>query len=297
MSNDKNPTFVFSSLTGLTFDCSIDNVVLAACGAKGGDNRGSATAPNLADGTHTFRVRARDGGEFDRVPAVFTWVVDTVAPTATLGASGPGEGALQAVNRETFVFSSSEDSTFECQLDGAGFAPCASGITLEGLSASRAQVRGPGDRRRRQRRPRRRAQLGRLRLPQLRPRADHAGRHEHRADRRHARVLRLGQEEDDEVHDPSGQERAAQLHRQGHVRGQGLPVGLKGKGFTKTKAFGTVTLAKFIKKSLRAGDKITVTVSKPNAIAAVKVLTVRASKKPLIATKCVPPGTTKPVAC
>ena len=79
--------------------------------------------------------------------------------------------------------------------------------------------------------------------------------------------------------------------------GKGCPSGLKGKGFTKTKAFGTVTLAKFIKKPLRAGDKITVTVSKPNAIAAVKVLTVRASKKPLIATRCVPPGTTKPVAC
>ena len=79
--------------------------------------------------------------------------------------------------------------------------------------------------------------------------------------------------------------------------GKGCPSGLKGKGFTKTKAFGTVSLAKFIKKSLRTGDKITVTVSKPNAIAAVKVLTVRASKKPLIATRCVPPGTAKPVAC
>ena len=133
-------------------------------------------AANLADGTHTFRVRARDGGEFDRVPAVFTWVVDTVAPTVAFGASGPGEGALQAVNRETFVFSSSEDSTFECQLDGAGFAPCASGITLEDLSASRAPLRGPRDRRRRQRRRRRRAQLGRLRVPEARRHPDAAGR-------------------------------------------------------------------------------------------------------------------------
>ena len=79
--------------------------------------------------------------------------------------------------------------------------------------------------------------------------------------------------------------------------GKGCPSGLKGKGFTKANAFGTVTLAKFIKKPLRAGNKITVVVSKPNAIAAVKVLTVRASKKPLIATKCQPPGATKPVPC
>ena len=32
------------------------------------DNRGSKRSANLADGVHTFRVRARDGGEFDRVP-------------------------------------------------------------------------------------------------------------------------------------------------------------------------------------------------------------------------------------
>ena len=78
--------------------------------------------------------------------------------------------------------------------------------------------------------------------------------------------------------------------------GKGCPSGLKGKGFTKKNAFGTVTLAKFIKKSFKAGDKATITVSKPDAIAAVKVLTVRASKKPLISTKCIPPGTKKAVA-
>jgi hypothetical protein len=79
--------------------------------------------------------------------------------------------------------------------------------------------------------------------------------------------------------------------------GKGCPSGLKGKGFTKTNAFGTVTLAKFIKKPLKAGDVITVVVSKPNAISAIKILTVRASKKPLITTKCQPPGAKSPVAC
>ena len=33
--------------------------------------------------------------------------------------------------------------------------------------------------------------------------------------------------------------------------GKGCPSGLKGKGFTKQNAFGTVTLAKFIKKALQ----------------------------------------------
>ena len=80
-------------------------------------------------------------------------------------------------------------------------------------------------------------------------------------------------------------------------KGSGCPSGLKGKGFTKKNAFGTVTLAKFIKKPLKAKDVITVIVSKPNAINAVKILTVRASKKPLITTKCQPPGAKSPVAC
>jgi hypothetical protein len=59
-------------------------------------------------------------------------------------------------------------------------------------------------------------------------------------------------------------------------KGKGCPSGLKGKGFTKTNAFGTVTLAKFIKKPLKAGNVVTVVVSKPGAINAVKILKVRA---------------------
>ena len=80
-------------------------------------------------------------------------------------------------------------------------------------------------------------------------------------------------------------------------KGKGCPSGLKGKGFTKKNAFGTVTLAKFIKKAFKVGDTITVVVSKPNAINAVKIVKVRAAKKPLITTRCQPPGAKKPVAC
>ena len=70
------------------------------------------------------------------MPVVRTWTVDTVAPTATLDpTSGPGEGALQAVNKETFKFTSSEIGTFECRLDCAAFAPCDTGIVLERLTA------------------------------------------------------------------------------------------------------------------------------------------------------------------
>ncbi|MDA0172040.1 hypothetical protein OJ998_23260 [Solirubrobacter taibaiensis] len=292
-SNVTNPAFVFSTQTGVGFDCALDGMAFGPCGAKGGDNRGGAQLSGLVDGTHTLRVRARDGSEFDRVPAVYTWTVDTVAPAVALGASGPGEGALQAINRETFVFSSSEAAAFECQLDGAGFGPCASGITLENLAATahRFEVRAidaagnvgavaarnwvvfafPGGFPQGSTNPERIIfTLALVAAP----------------NRRATKFTAL---------------QVKNVPAASTVRvtcaGKGCPSGLTGKGFTKANSPSTVSLAKFIKKPLRAGTRITVTVSKPNAIAAVKVLTVRASKKPLIATKCVPPGTAKSVAC
>ncbi|HEY6891179.1 MAG TPA: hypothetical protein VI300_25465, partial [Solirubrobacter sp.] len=120
-SSVKSPTFVYASLTGLTFECSLDGAAFAACGTKGGDNRASKTLSNLAEGSHTFQVRARDNTDFDRVAVKRTWTVDTVAPIAKLDSnSGPGAGALQAVNTETFNFDNNETgSTFECRLDSA----------------------------------------------------------------------------------------------------------------------------------------------------------------------------------
>ena len=137
VSNEKSPTFTFFTANGSTFDCSVDNLVLAACGSKDpSNNRASKQFSNLAEGKHTFRVRARNGGDIDATTLVRTWTVDTVAPTATLStATGPGEGALQAVNREPFTFSADEDATFQCRLDGAEFAACASGVVLENLTA------------------------------------------------------------------------------------------------------------------------------------------------------------------
>jgi hypothetical protein len=79
--------------------------------------------------------------------------------------------------------------------------------------------------------------------------------------------------------------------------GRGCPKGLKGKGFTKKRAFGTVDLKKFVRKPLRPGTAITAVVSKPGAINAVKVLKIRAAKAPTVATRCQPPGAKKPVSC
>ena len=42
---------------------------------------------------------------------------------------------------------------------------------------------------------------------------------------------------------------------------------------------------------------MTVAVSKPGAINAIKVLKIRAAKAPVVTTRCQPPGAKKPVSC
>ena len=67
-----NPSAVFTfvaSEAGSTFQCSLDGAAFGAC---------PAGYTGLADGPHTFRVRAIDGvGNTDATPATRTWIVNT----------------------------------------------------------------------------------------------------------------------------------------------------------------------------------------------------------------------------
>jgi uncharacterized repeat protein (TIGR02543 family) len=75
------------------------------------------------------------------------------------------------------------------------------------------------------------------------------------------------------------------------------PKGCAKKSFKKAKVSGQLSLQIVVKKPLKLGTKLTVIVSKPGSSSAVKVLTIRARKAPLVTTQCQPEGSSKPAAC
>jgi hypothetical protein len=125
-SSSTSVTFRFtSSDTDATFQCKLDGHEWASCAS------GKAYS-GLSDGSHTFKVRARDaGGTRDPSPAQRTWKVDTDAPNTTI-TSGPK--ASTKSKSATFSFSASESgATFECRLDGGAWQACTSPRTYSGL--------------------------------------------------------------------------------------------------------------------------------------------------------------------
>ncbi len=111
---------------GYSFESSIDNAAFAACTSPW-------TSDPLVDGKHSFQVRATDlAGNTDKSPAkAKTWTVDTTPPDTTI--TGTPVNPTTSTSAK-FKFTSTErKSTFQCNLDGAGFTSCKSGQSYAGL--------------------------------------------------------------------------------------------------------------------------------------------------------------------
>jgi hypothetical protein len=124
--NDSTPTFGFSSSeSGSSFECRVDSAGFATCSSP-------QTTDPLSDGAHTFDVRAKDAAaNVDLTPAQRSFTVDTVPPQTAID-SGP-EGITND-STPTFGFSSEAGAGFECRMDAAPFAGCASPQTTGTLS-------------------------------------------------------------------------------------------------------------------------------------------------------------------
>jgi hypothetical protein len=135
-SSGSSPAFTYgSNEINSTFECSLaeegggDSFV--SCPSSG------TTYPSLANGTYTFKVRATDKAGNQGSAASYTWVVDnsltdTTPPETTIVSKPPDPSGD---SNASFTYASNEPgSSFECTLDGSGFAPCAAtGIAYTGL--------------------------------------------------------------------------------------------------------------------------------------------------------------------
>jgi hypothetical protein len=121
-SNDPSPSFTFSDTeAGVTLLCRLDGT--------DPDPYAPCTSPKsfsgLADGSHTFLIKARDAAGNVSGANAYTWVIDTVAPPTPTIESAPA--SLTNDKSPTFEFSDSEAGvSFLCGLDGAGYSACTS---------------------------------------------------------------------------------------------------------------------------------------------------------------------------
>jgi peptidoglycan/xylan/chitin deacetylase (PgdA/CDA1 family) len=118
-------SFAFSaSEEGSSFECKLDAADWEACASP-------KPYAGLADGAHTFSVRAKDGlGNVDSSPATRTWTVDTTAADTSI-TSGPS-GTVRSTSA-SFGFTATQAGSFECKLDTGAWAACTSPKAYSGL--------------------------------------------------------------------------------------------------------------------------------------------------------------------
>ena len=128
---DSTVRFSFSADEPSAFECSVDGATFSACSSP-------FTTPELADGPHSFAVRATDGaGNVDASPASRSFRVDSTPPQTILSKK-PKKVTRSKLARFTFSSVASPDDPyaenpdyqeggrFQCSLDGERFKACSS---------------------------------------------------------------------------------------------------------------------------------------------------------------------------
>ncbi len=126
LTTSTSAAFEFYASEAAVFECKLDLGAWVSCDSP-------RSYENLADGSHTFKVRAIDLAlNADNAPAEYVWVVDTTPPQTSITSNPVNPTNATSA---TFEFSSNEaGSTFECNLDAAGWSPCSSPSSYSGLS-------------------------------------------------------------------------------------------------------------------------------------------------------------------
>lgn len=119
LSNTADPTFAFTHMEStVSFRCSLDGSPFAACSTP-------VRYSGLAQGAHSFSVRAVDAAGNVGPVRAWSWTVDVIAPAAPVLTTNPSDPSPNATN--DFAWTASESGlSFECSLNNGSFAPCAS---------------------------------------------------------------------------------------------------------------------------------------------------------------------------
>src|SRR5262249_48489829 len=112
-----------SSKPNSTFLCRIDGGAFTSCTSP-------QTYSNLADGSHTFEVKAVDmSGQQDPTPASASFTLDRVPPD-TMITGGPSGDVASSEAVFTFPCTATP-RTLTCQIDSGAFSDCHSGDTFD----------------------------------------------------------------------------------------------------------------------------------------------------------------------
>jgi len=125
LSNVKSSSFAFVADEASTFECSLDGSAFKKCVSP-------VTFTGLADGSHTFAVRATDrAGNVEPTPVSYAWRIDTVPPVTRIESESLTETGDASVS---IPFSVGKPATTKCSLDDGPFLPCSSPYVATGLS-------------------------------------------------------------------------------------------------------------------------------------------------------------------
>lgn len=133
ITSSNNATFTFTASEIATFEVRLDGAPFVA-----------ATSPHvltsLAEGAHTFEVRARDtAGNLDATPASATWTVDATPPDTAISAA---PSTTAPVNAATFTVTATEPNTvIEASLDGGTFGVITIPHTVAGAADGAHTIR------------------------------------------------------------------------------------------------------------------------------------------------------------
>ncbi len=117
---------VTDTLSGVNkSECSFDNEAYATCTSP-------KSFTNLLSGPHTLKMRSSDMAGNVSLVKELAWTVDFSIPTVTISQA---QAAFSNSTSASFTFSGAAIATYQCQVDGLGFADCVSPKTFTGLIA------------------------------------------------------------------------------------------------------------------------------------------------------------------